>query len=168
MSEKAPISPESRGEQHKSPERHEADNPKTHESENSLPASQETVANLSGEVARLAESSQEHMSHSAESSEPTPTWSNSALRSHTYRNILRSTQRKLNKLDRGMSKIIHRPLVERTSETAAKTIARPTAILTGGVSAFVGSIIVLYYAKRSGFSVGLSLFIILFAGGYLI
>ena len=67
-----------------------------------------------------------------------------------------------------MSKIIHRPLVERTSETAAKTIARPTAILTGGVSAFVGSIIVLYYAKRSGFSVGLSLFIILFAGGYLI
>jgi uncharacterized membrane protein len=40
--------------------------------------------------------------------------------------------------------------------------------MVGGLAAFVGSVVVLMFARRYGFTYNFSLFIILFLGGYIL
>lgn len=67
---------------------------------------------------------------------------------------------------RPFSKFIHRPLVERTSEFIGKTIARPHAILAGGITAFVTVLGLYFYAKFVGFTLQGSETIIAFVIGW--
>lgn len=102
---------------------------------------------------------------------PSPTSSYSTTRiikKTTYKRTLHKTQSKLPAPERSFSKFIHSPLVEKSSDVAAKTIARPNGILFGGIGAFVGSLILFYLSKRTGFTYNFSFFILAFAGFYLI
>lgn len=90
------------------------------------------------------------------------------LKRDAYRKTLHKAQTHLRGPEKAFSKVIHKPAVERVSDIGAKTVARPGGLLLGGITAFVASIVVLFIAKRSGFTYNYLLFLIVFAGGYLL
>lgn len=88
------------------------------------------------------------------------------LKAIRYNETLRYIKRHLNKNERRLSTVVHAPVIEKVSEVGAKTIARPSGILGGGLFALIGSIFVLYIARRYGFEVPNSLFMVLFVLGF--
>ena len=88
------------------------------------------------------------------------------LKSIRYKETMRYVRRHLTKRERRFSSFIHAPSIEKVSEVSAKTIARPSGLLGGGLVALVGSITVLYIARQYGFEVPNSLFIALFIVGF--
>ncbi|HMQ96271.1 MAG TPA: hypothetical protein PKD19_03550 [Candidatus Saccharibacteria bacterium] len=53
----------------------------------------------------------------------------------SFDRIMTDTRQKMSPASRSFSKVIHNPVVEKTSEALGSTIARPNAILAGSVSA---------------------------------
>lgn len=90
------------------------------------------------------------------------------LKSTAYKHTLKRIQSRLNTPERVFSRVIHRPVVERLSNFGAKTVARPSGILGGGVAALTGSSVVLYLARRYGFEYNYFVFFALFIGGFVI
>jgi hypothetical protein len=86
----------------------------------------------------------------------------------TFARTLTRTRKRLNGTERTLSRIIHNPTVDRVSEVASKTVARPPALLGGAITAFFGSIALLFIVKRFGYEYNYTLFFILFVGGYVI
>ena len=64
---------------------------------------------------------------------------------------MKQVQSELPAPQRAFSKIIHNPVVEKTSEAVGKTIARPNAILAGSVVAFFAVLAVYLIAKNLGY-----------------
>lgn len=91
-----------------------------------------------------------------------------AVKLFRMRRNLSHVQSKLKPTEKGFSKLIHQPLVSRVSESAAKTVNRPSGMLGGGIAAFVGSLLYLYLAHRIGFTYNYLLFLLFFAGGFLL
>lgn len=89
------------------------------------------------------------------------------LRLENYRRLLGRVQARLKGPEKGFSKVIHNKQVDALSSVGANTVARPIGLLTGGLAAFVGSLIVLLFARHYGFRYNFSLFLLLFIGGYL-
>ncbi len=89
-----------------------------------------------------------------------------ATKKTAYKKTLRHIQRQLPKSEKSFSKVIHQPVIEKVSEVGAKTIARPSGVLAGGVCALVGSSVVLYMAKHYGFQYNYFLFILLMILGF--
>ena len=69
----------------------------------------------------------------------------------SYTQHMKKLQAELPPVQRGFSKIIHNPVVEKTSEAIGSTIARPNAILAGAVVAFFAVLIVYLTAKHFGY-----------------
>lgn len=88
------------------------------------------------------------------------------LKSQTYANTLKHVQKRLSKSERTMSKVMHSKTVEKVSDGVAKTAARPSGILGGGIVSFIGSFVVLYMAKKYGFEYNFVIFFLLLAGGF--
>lgn len=83
-----------------------------------------------------------------------------------YKQTIGLVQAGLPKASRSFSRLIHQPVVARVSEVAEKTVARPSAILGAGITATVGLAIMLFFARRYGFSLSGSEFILLLAVGW--
>ena len=92
--------------------------------------------------------------------------SQQAMKEDAYKHTLQKTRRHLTKTERRFSKVAHNAAVEAVSAAAAQTVARPSGLLGGGICAFLGSLIVLYYAKHYGFHYNYGLVLILFVGGF--
>lgn len=92
-----------------------------------------------------------------------------AEKTRVYKSTLNRIQNQLPVASRGFSKFIHNPVVEKTSAAMSGTIARPSGILGAGTVGFFGFAIVLYFAKRNGFTIpdNSTLFILLILGGWL-
>lgn len=90
------------------------------------------------------------------------------LKRDAYTKTMRKVRSNLSPVERSFSNIIHHKALEPISEVGAKTIARPSAILGGGLTALIGSTVVLYLAKRYGFQYNLSIFFILLGAGFLV
>ncbi|HTE58545.1 MAG TPA: hypothetical protein VK694_07430 [Verrucomicrobiae bacterium] len=90
------------------------------------------------------------------------------LKATAYQKTLHKVQARLNPTQRSFSKVIHQPLVESVSEASAKTVARPSGILGGGLVALIGSGGLLYMAKHYGFKYNYFVFIALFLAGFLV
>lgn len=88
------------------------------------------------------------------------------IKAEQYRKTLKHIQEILPKRQQRFSAFVHQPTIERISEVGAKTIARPSGILGGALLALVGSLVVLYTARRIGFEIPNSIFAILFALGF--
>jgi hypothetical protein len=85
-----------------------------------------------------------------------------------YWDTLRSVQRHLTPASRRFSKLIHNPTVERTSEVASVTIARPSVLLGASTTAALLGGFLYITARLNGFSLSGSEFILsLFVGGVL-
>ena len=66
------------------------------------------------------------------------------------------------------SKAIHQPVVRTASELSAKSIARPSGLLGGGLCAFLGSLAYLLFAQYIGLSYNYLLAILFFVFGFII
>jgi flagellar biosynthesis/type III secretory pathway protein FliH len=69
----------------------------------------------------------------------------------SYTHHMKKLQEELPAVQRGFSKLIHNPAVEKSSEVIGSTIARPNAILAGAVVAFFSVLIVYLTAKHYGY-----------------
>lgn len=76
---------------------------------------------------------------------------NKKERNASFKQHMKQVQSELPPLKRAFSKVIHNPVVEKTSEIVGSTIARPNAILAGAVVAFVAVLTVYLTAKHFGY-----------------
>ena len=81
---------------------------------------------------------------------------------------LTNIRRNLNKKDKILSGFINNAAVEKISESASKTIARPSGFLGGAILAFIGSLSYLVFVKYVGISYNYLLFFGFFIVGFLI
>lgn len=95
----------------------------------------------------------------------TPTYTNKHLREMSFSNTMNHTRQQFNPALRSFSKFIHTPVVESVSEATAKTVGRNSALMGGSLSVLIIGSVVLVVAKRTGFEIRPSLFILLFLGG---
>ena len=93
---------------------------------------------------------------------------NDALKAQTLRTTLKETRKKLSPTQKALSKVIHQPQVDAISNLTGKTIARPSGILFGGLFAFVGSGLYLFYSYHYHFAYKYIAFSIFFVGGFII
>lgn len=85
-----------------------------------------------------------------------------------YTHTIKHVQSKLSKPSRSFSKVIHSPVVERTSEALEKTVARPSAILGGALFATVGLAVMSFFARRYGFTLSGTELILFVSAGWLL
>lgn len=91
------------------------------------------------------------------------------LKKASYQQTLKFIRSRLPKSKKAFSKVIHNSTIEAVSNVSAKTVARPSGLLGGGIGAFVGSLYLLYVSKTYGFSdYNYAMFFLLFAGGFLV
>lgn len=74
-----------------------------------------------------------------------------ATRKKAYDNIIKQARTQMSPTSRAFSSVIHNPVVEKVSEAAGKTVARPNAILSGAVFAFLLTLVVYLIAKFNGY-----------------
>ncbi len=128
----------------------------------------ENLKHIRTRIESEAKSKKEH-EHNKEKEKPAiekPVLINKELKDIAYRRTLKRTQNKLPAPARAFSKIIHQPAVEAVSEITAKTIARPSGILAGGIFAFLGSSLFLWVSKHYGYEYNFLLSALFFAGGF--
>ncbi|MES2631179.1 MAG: hypothetical protein V4611_04440 [Patescibacteria group bacterium] len=68
-----------------------------------------------------------------------------------YKKEMAKLQAELPPAQRNFSKVIHNPVVEKTSEVVGSTIARPNAVLAGAIVAFFAVLVVYLTAKHFGY-----------------
>ena len=86
----------------------------------------------------------------------------------SFNETMRDVRKRLPRSTRWFSSLIHQPNIERSSELLGKTVARPNAILFGGISAFAVVLSLYGYAKYAGFQLQGSETIVAFVAGWLI
>ncbi len=86
----------------------------------------------------------------------------------SYKKTMKETQDHMKPAERTFSKVIHNPAVEKTSEVAGATVARPNAILAGSVSAFLLTLGLYMFAKYYGYPLKGSETIAAFVLGWII
>ena len=69
-----------------------------------------------------------------------------------YKKTLESIQKDMTPAEKTFSKVIHNPVVEKTSEVAGATVARPAALLAGSISSLVLTSIVYLIARQYGYA----------------
>ncbi len=90
------------------------------------------------------------------------------LKADAFNRIMSHTRRKLSKPAKTFSRFTHNNFVDKVSNVGAQTVARPSGILGGSICAFLGSVVVYFFAKRYGFEYNYLFVFILFVGGYAI
>ena len=72
-------------------------------------------------------------------------------RDQSYKQHLTQVRSEMPRSQRAFSKVIHNPVIEKTSEVAGATIARPNSILAGAIVAFFAVLAVYLIAKHYGY-----------------
>ena len=91
---------------------------------------------------------------------------NKELKNINLKKEIKTIRRQLNKPDQLVSKIIHQPAVRIISEVSSKTISRPSGLLGGGITAFLGSGLYYYFTKHIGLKYNYLIFVMLFVVGF--
>lgn len=171
MTERIIISPEvQRGEQSHTPERAEADliNPEAEiEAQgNKLEQARQEVEQASGNEkgARIDTLSAPDRSEAVVAAPP----ASQSLKDMTFQKEINHIRHQLNKIDKLGSKIIHLQGVRQVSELSSKTVSRPSGLLGGGITAFIGTTGYLYYAKHIGLKYNYTVFLLLLVLGFVL
>lgn len=85
-----------------------------------------------------------------------------------YQETIAGIRPKMTQTEEITSTVVHAPLLERLLDFVAGTIARPSAMLLGGLCAFVGTISLYAYARFIGLRLSGSETIFLFMFGWLL
>lgn len=107
-------------------------------------------------------------SESAANNAPQDGYINRELKDMAFRRTLKNTRRHLGAPSQLVSKVIHQPVVERVSEVASTSIARPSGIIGGGLCAVTGSFLLLWLTKKYGYEYNYLMFIIFMATGFVL
>jgi hypothetical protein len=75
-----------------------------------------------------------------------------AQKNASFKKQMKEVQSQLSPSSRAFSKVIHAKPIEKTSEVVGSTIARPNAVLSGAVAAFILTLAVYVIAKNTGYS----------------
>lgn len=86
----------------------------------------------------------------------------------SFDTTMKQVRRNLKKPERTFSKLIHQPTVEKVSDVAGKTIARPSGIAGGALAVLIGLLSVYGVAKFAGFELSGSEMPLLLAFGYIV
>ncbi|RKV93985.1 MAG: hypothetical protein D8G53_11955 [Candidatus Saccharimonas sp.] len=86
---------------------------------------------------------------------------------NSYKKTLTNMQGQLSAPSRAFSRVIHNPVVEKTSDAIGNTVARPNLIISGALGA-IASVFVYFIAKRYGYLLSGSETIVLFVAGWAI
>lgn len=160
-------------EHHRSAEHH-ADHERKHlkelqeKAEKTTEASSDSIESIKRSIESTALSGKEYSVGEKETKQSHTFGVTKHLKKDAYKRVLKKTQTHLSTPERTFSKAIHNPAVDKVSDVASKTVARPSGILFGGIGAFIGSLVVFYISKRSGFAYNYLLFLLIFIGGYLL
>jgi len=73
-------------------------------------------------------------------------------KNESYKRTLKQVQKELPIGSRAFSKITHNRFIEKASDIAGNTIARPNAMLSGAVVAFIITLLAYTIAKKSGYA----------------
>lgn len=68
-----------------------------------------------------------------------------------YEETMAHVRSEMSPTERVVSKVIHNPIVEKTSEVVGSTVARPNAILAGSLTAFVLVAVIYFIARTMGY-----------------
>lgn len=93
-------------------------------------------------------------------------WWSAELRTQALDRTLASVRNRLTNPEKRLSKVIHQPVVEKVSDVAGKTVARPSGILFGGIFSFVGSLSAYLLARHLGGQLHYGIFAVTFVGGF--
>ena len=88
------------------------------------------------------------------------------LKNMTFNRSLNTARRHMGAPSKALSKVIHQPVVEKVSDVAGATVARPSGILGGGLFALIGSALLLYATKHYGYQYNYLVFGMLFVAGF--
>lgn len=68
-----------------------------------------------------------------------------------YKKTMTAIRSEMSAPSRAFSKVIHNPVIEKTSEVVGSTVARPNAILAGSIMAFLSVSLIYIVAKQYGY-----------------
>lgn len=74
-----------------------------------------------------------------------------ASRKAAFNKEMKAVQSEMSAPSRSFSKVIHNPVIEKTSDAIGSTIARPNAIVAGAVAAFILTGALYIWAKYAGY-----------------
>lgn len=103
------------------------------------------------EVLELAQEQQESTPLVHEDTPAETSAARSEEKVHAFETIMHHARQNMSKPERTFSKVIHQPLVEKTSEALGKTVARPSGVIGATVAAFIGLLSIYSIAKFAGF-----------------
>lgn len=89
-------------------------------------------------------------------------------RAASYKKTMKQVESELSPIDRAFSKFIHNKTVERVSDVAGATIARPNAILVGSITAFIFTLAIFLVARYYGYPLSGTETIAAFGLGWLV
>lgn len=89
-------------------------------------------------------------------------------REASFQHIMEDIRPKMSPSSRVFSEIIHNPVIEKVSDGAGKTVARPNAILAGSISASVAVLATYIIARQYGYPLSGAETIVSFAIGWMI
>lgn len=89
-------------------------------------------------------------------------------RKDSYDSTMREVRSQMSGSSRTFSKVIHNPVVEKTSEVVGSTVARPNAILAGSMFAFLFTLGIYLIAHFNGYSLSGTETIASFVLGWLV
>ena len=85
----------------------------------------------------------------------------------SFKKTMSTIQTEMSSPSRNFSKVIHSPVVEKTSEVVGGTVARPNAILSGSITAFLFTLALYLIARFNGYPLSGTETIAAFALGWL-
>ena len=87
---------------------------------------------------------------------------------HVFDTVMHHVHQNMSKPEQVFSSFIHKPAVEKVSEVAGKTVARPSGIAGAAIAAFIGLLSVYSVAKFAGFELSGSEMPLLLLAGFLL
>ena len=114
-----------------------------------------------------ATSQTEHAPQQAEQAPP-PVPTTKADKTHSFNTIMHHARQNMSKPERTFSKLIHAPLVEKTSEALGKTVVRPSGIVRAPIDAFLCLLSIYSIAKFSVFELSGSEIPLLLSTGFIL
>lgn len=120
-------------------------------------------------ISRHEQEPSRHHEASVDTKERRPkTLASTRQQAEAFSNMMDGARSHMSPSSRAFSKVIHNPVVEKTSEVVGNTIARPNAILSGSIGAFVLVLGVFLIARHYGYPLSGAETIVAFAAGWLI
>lgn len=172
MSEKHPHSHESDTQHHEALSSHdhiervrekiekEATEAQKNDSQERLEAAQKKVETLAAPTEKLKQTSETPAAAHEAHKRPFK-----AEQKISFSRTMTRVRKRLNVAEKPFSKVIHNPTVDKVSEVAGRTVARPSSMLGGAFFSLIGTSALLWITNHYGYEYNYLVVILLFAVG---